>query len=545
MIRKGYRYLLTAVIAASAAALLTFAARNDFGLGRNMEITVNMMRELSLGYVDPVDPDKLMEGAAEGMVSDLDPYTEFIPEDQMSNFELLTTGKYGGVGSLIRKKGDWVTIAQPYKGSPADRAGLKIGDKILAIDGKDAKGFTTEQVSSRLKGDPGSKVRVTVEHLTGGTETVTLQRERIAIPGVPYAGWVAEGIGYIRHSDFTEGCYEDMRAAIERLRSEGELKGLILDYRSNGGGIMQEAIKILGMFVPKGTEVVSTKGRTEDSRRVYRTESEPILPDLPLAVLVNGNSASASEIVTGALQDLDRAVIIGQRSYGKGLVQTPRPLGYNAMLKLTTAKYYIPSGRCIQAIDYSHSQEGTVRSVPDSLISEYTTRAGRKVYDGGGIMPDIFVPLDTTDLTKYYLEVSGRNILYRYTIEYADAHRKALNAVRTTADLRALLDADRGLVDDFIRYAARKGVAPRYGDIARSRQLMEAQLKAYIGRNTSLEDSGYFLSIYPEDEVIVRAIGELEHPTIPTVKAAEAVAEGEPAEEQPAEEEPAEEAPHD
>ena len=328
MIRKGYRYLLTAVIAASAAALLTFAARNDFGLGRNMEITVNMMRELSLGYVDPVDPDKLMEGAAEGMVSDLDPYTEFIPEDQMSNFELLTTGKYGGVGSLIRKKGDWVTIAQPYKGSPADRAGLKIGDKILAIDGKDAKGFTTEQVSSRLKGDPGSKVRVTVEHLTGGTETVTLQRERIAIPGVPYAGWVDEGIGYIRHSDFTEGCYEDMRAAIERLRSEGELKGLILDYRSNGGGIMQEAVKILGMFVPKGTEVVSTKGRTEDSRRVYRTESEPILPDLPLAVLVNGNSASASEIVTGALQDLDRAVIIGQRSYGKGLVQTPRPLGH-------------------------------------------------------------------------------------------------------------------------------------------------------------------------------------------------------------------------
>ena len=389
MIRKGYRYLLTAVIAASAAALLTFAARNDFGLGRNMEITVNMMRELSLGYVDPVDPDKLMEGAAEGMVSDLDPYTEFIPEDQMSNFELLTTGKYGGVGSLIRKKGDWVTIAQPYKGSPADRAGLKIGDKILAIDGKDAKGFTTEQVSSRLKGEPGSKVKVTVEHLDGSTETVTLQRERIAIPGVPYAGWVAEGIGYIRHSDFTEGCYEDMRAAIERLRSEGELKGLILDYRSNGGGIMQEAVKILGMFVPKGTEVVSTKGRSEDSKQVFRTDTEPILADLPLTVLINGNSASAAEIVAGALQDLDRAVLIGQRSFGKGLVQSPRPLGYNAMLKLTTAKYYIPSGRCIQAIDYSHSQEGSVRVIPDSLISEFSTKAGRKVYDGGGVMPDI------------------------------------------------------------------------------------------------------------------------------------------------------------
>ena len=386
MIRK-YRYLLTAAAAVGAAGLLTFAARNDFGLGRNMEIAVNMMRELSLNYVDPVDPDRLMEGAAAGMVSDLDPYTEYIPEEGMQDFELLTTGKYGGIGALIRQKDDYVRIAQPYQGSPADKAGLKIGDKILSIDGKDAKGFTTEQVSSRLKGEPGSKVKVTVEHLDGTQQTAAIRRERIAIPGVPYAGWVADGIGYIRHSDFTEGCYEEMRAAVERLRAEGGLKGLILDYRSNGGGIMQEAVKILSMFVPKGTAVVTTKGRNE--RQDYRTESEPILPDLPLAVLVNGNTASASEIVAGALQDLDRAVLIGQRSFGKGLVQTTRPLGYNTMLKLTTAKYYIPSGRCIQAIDYSHSQEGSVRVVPDSLVSEFTTRAGRKVYDGGGIMPDI------------------------------------------------------------------------------------------------------------------------------------------------------------
>ena len=386
MIRK-YRYLLTAAAAVGAAGLLTFAARNDFGLGRNMEIAVNMMRELSLNYVDPVDPDRLMEGAAAGMVSDLDPYTEYIPEEGMQDFELLTTGKYSGIGALIRQKDDYVRIAQPYQGSPADKAGLKIGDKILSIDGKDAKGFTTELVSSRLKGEPGSKVKVTVEHLDGTQQTAAIRRERIAIPGVPYAGWVADGIGYIRHSDFTEGCYEEMRAAVERLRAEGGLKGLILDYRSNGGGIMQEAVKILSMFVPKGTAVVTTKGRNE--RQDYRTESEPILPDLPLAVLVNGNTASASEIVAGALQDLDRAVLIGQRSFGKGLVQTTRPLGYNTMLKLTTAKYYIPSGRCIQAIDYSHSQEGSVRVVPDSLVSEFTTRAGRKVYDGGGIMPDI------------------------------------------------------------------------------------------------------------------------------------------------------------
>ena len=385
---RKYRSLAAATLVA-AAAITIFAARNDFGLGRNMEITVNMMRELSLNYVDEVDPDKLMEGAAAGMVSDLDPYTEYIPEKGMQDFKLLTTGKYGGIGALIRQKEDYVRIAQPYQGSPADLAGLKIGDKILAIDGKDAKGFTTEQVSSRLKGEPGSKVRVEVEHLDGSKQTAVIRRERIAIPGVPYVGWVADGIGYIRHSDFTEGCYEEMRAAVERLRKEGELKGLVLDYRSNGGGIMQEAIKILGMFVPKGTEVLSTKGRSEDSKQVFRTSSEPVLPDLPLVVLVNGSSASAAEIVAGALQDLDRAVLIGQRSFGKGLVQSTRPLGYNTMLKLTTAKYYIPSGRCIQAIDYSHSQEGDIRTVPDSLISEFTTRAGRKVYDGGGIMPDI------------------------------------------------------------------------------------------------------------------------------------------------------------
>ena len=385
---RKYRSLAAASLVA-AAAITIFAARNDFGLGRNMEITVNMMRELSLNYVDEVDPDKLMEGAAAGMVSDLDPYTEYIPEKGMQDFELLTTGKYGGIGALIRQKEDYVRIAQPYQGSPADLAGLRIGDKILAIDGKDAKGFTTEEVSSRLKGEPGSKVRVEVEHLDGSKQTAVIRRERIAIPGVPYAGWVADGIGYIRHNDFTEGCYEEMRAAVERLRKEGELKGLILDYRSNGGGIMQEAVKILGMFVPKGTEVVSTKGRSEDSKQVFRTNTEPVLPDLPLVVLVNGSSASAAEIVAGALQDLDRAVLIGQRSFGKGLVQTTRPLGYNTMLKLTTAKYYIPSGRCIQAIDYSHSQEGDIRTVPDSLISEFSTRAGRKVYDGGGIMPDI------------------------------------------------------------------------------------------------------------------------------------------------------------
>ncbi len=443
--RNRYRRLLAAATIAVAVACATFAVRNDFGLGRNMEIAVNMMRELTLNYVDLVDPDLLMNGAAEGMVRNLDPYTEFIPEEGMSDFELLTTGKYGGVGAIIRQKDDYVRIAQPYENSPADRAGLKIGDLILAIDGTDAAGFTTEQVSSRLKGEPGSRVKVRVRHLDGTEQTAVIRRERIAIPGVPYAGWVEPGIGYIRHSDFTEGCYEELRGAVERLRAEGELQGLVLDYRSNGGGIMQEAVKILGLFVPKGTEVLSTKGRTEESKQSYRTDAEPLLPDLPLAVLINGSTASASEIVAGALQDLDRAVIVGQRSFGKGLVQSPRPLGYNAMLKLTTAKYYIPSGRCIQAVDYSHSQQGSVHSVPDSLVSEFRTRAGRKVYDGGGVMPDL--KSDPEYISRFALTLYALGFIEDFGDEYTRRNPDQTIDIRTFS----ITDADYADFVDFMK----------------------------------------------------------------------------------------------
>ena len=379
-------------VAAAAAAAFCFGARNDFGLGRNMEILINMMRELAVHYVDEVDTDALAMGAAEGMMRSLDPYTEYLPEENMSNFEMLTTGKYGGVGSLIRKRGDYVVIAQPYKGTPSDRAGLKIGDKITAIDGEDARGFTTEEVSRRLKGDPGSTVRVTVEKLVGGaTETVTMRRERIAVPGIPYAGFIEDGIAYIHHADFIEDCYVEMRNAIVRLQKEQPLRGIVLDYRSNGGGIMQEAVKIISLFVPKGTEVVSMRGRTASSNKSYRTEFEPIVADsVPVVVLINGNTASSSEIVAGALQDLDRAVIMGQRSFGKGLVQVTRPVGYNSFVKLTSAKYYTPSGRCVQAVDYSgHAADGTARAVPDSLTHEFLTAGGRTVRDGGGITPDV------------------------------------------------------------------------------------------------------------------------------------------------------------
>lgn len=387
MRKSNFKRLLAGALLFVVAGGFLYGHREDFGLGRNMELTVNMMRELSLNYVDSVDTDKLMKDAAAGMVRNLDPYTEFIPEEEMSDFEMLTTGKYGGIGSIIRKKGDYVIITQPYENSPADKAGLKIGDRILKIGDEDAKGFTVEEVSSRLKGDPNTAIRLTIESLDGTVRELQLMRERISIPAISYVGWVADGVGYIRHDDFTDSCAAELRAAIEQLKKEGDLQSLVIDYRGNGGGFMQEAVKIVGLFTPRGTEVVRTKGRTEE--KSYKTTTDPAYPDLRLVLLVNSNSASASEIVAGSLQDMDRAVLVGQRTLGKGLVQTTLPLGYNAMLKLTTAKYYIPSGRCIQEIDYSHSQQGTVRQIPDSLIREFKTRGGRKVYDGGGIMPDV------------------------------------------------------------------------------------------------------------------------------------------------------------
>ena len=515
------RNILAAAAVAAILGLLLCAARNDFGLGRNMEIALNMMRALTLEYVDEVDPDKLMEGAADGMVRDLDPYTEFIPEQRMSEFELLTTGKYGGIGSLIRKRDEWVVIAQPYENSPADRAGLKIGDRIVAFDGKSAEGFTTEQVSARLKGEPGSKVRVTVRHLDGTEESVAITRERIAIPGIPYAGWIDEGIGYIRHNDFTEGCYEEMRAAIERLRAEGDLRGLVLDYRSNGGGIMQEAVKILSMFVPKGTEVVSTKGRTDSSKQVYRTESEPILPDLPLAVLINGNSASAAEIVSGALQDLDRAVLIGQRSFGKGLVQSTRPLGYNTMVKLTTAKYYIPSGRCIQAIDYSHSQEGDVRTVPDSLIREFTTRAGRKVYDGGGVMPDIRTEpqyISRFAMTLYalgFIEDFGDEYMRRHAGERIDAKNFAITEADYDA-FRAFMQDKKVPYESDTRRALKSlkkaSEDDRFEELTRRFEELEAELRDDTQTNLETYRAQIVESI--ENDIVLRhayTAGVIEH----------------------------------
>lgn len=322
----------------------------------------------------------------------------------------------------MRQSGDWIAIAQPYEGFPADQGGLVIGDKLLEVDGRSIRGLDVSEVSSMLKGSPGTALRLKVEKLlTGEQADVTLRRERIKISGIPYYGMIADGVGYILHDDFTEECSLDMRRALVELKKQGATS-LIIDLRGNGGGILQEAVKILSLLVPKGTEVVSMKGRIGELDETFTTQTDPIDTRMPVVVLVNSQSASAAEIVSGALQDLDRAVLLGQRTFGKGLVQSTRPLGYNAFLKVTTAKYYIPSGRCIQALDYAHrNDDGSVGTVPDSLIREFRTSGGRKVYDGGGVMPTCASNRSMSAVSRRFYTARGIWRISRTTISGATA----------------------------------------------------------------------------------------------------------------------------
>lgn len=416
------RYAAASVAGAVLLLVAASAAEgpDGFKMGRNMEVMVNMLRDLSLFYVDDVDPDKLLKDAAAGMTSGLDPYTVYISEDDMDDFQIMTTGRYGGVGSLIRQRRDGVVFAEPYKGAPADRAGIVIGDKIIEVDGRPASDMTTDQVSALMKGKVGTKLKLKIEKFyTGDTVEVELKREMINIPGIPYYGMLNDSVGYILNVDFTEDVSRDMRNAVLALKEQGA-KALILDYRNNGGGVLQEAVKIVSCFVPRGTEVVSLKGRNPEENAVFNTPNEPLDTEIPLVVLVNNGSASASEVVAGALQDMDRAVLVGRRTFGKGLVQTTRPQGYNSYLKLTTAKYYLPSGRCIQAIDYaSRAEDGTLSHIPDSLITEFKTAAGRKVYDGGGVMPDVRVPAEYVNRFAYIVYGKG------YIDDYVDMFMRA------------------------------------------------------------------------------------------------------------------------
>ncbi|MCB0508102.1 MAG: PDZ domain-containing protein [Bacteroidetes bacterium] len=389
-----YKMKKILIILCLCFALQLRAENNDnryFEIAKNMELFTQLYKELNTYYVDDVDPNKLMTDGIDKMLDGLDPFTNYITGADLDEYRLQTTGKYGGIGARIGKIGDFVVITDPYEGFPAQKAGLKAGDIIKKIDGKVATKYNSEDVSQLLRGEPGTNINITVEDpITKQERTVTFKREEIKIDNVPYHGMVNNNIGYIKLESFTENAANEVQNALIDLKKNPNLKGVILDLRGNGGGLLAEAIDICNTFVDKGTNIVDTKGKIAEANYSYATKGKPVDTQIPLAVLTDGGSASASEIVSGSMQDLDRGVIIGQNTYGKGLVQVTKPLPYKAKLKVTISKYYIPSGRCIQRIDYTHrSADGIASALPDSLRKEFKTKAGRIVKDGAGIEPDI------------------------------------------------------------------------------------------------------------------------------------------------------------
>ncbi len=393
---------------------------NDFEIAKNLDVYYTLFRELDLFYVDPIDPGKLVKTSIDKMLSTLDPYTVYIPESKMEDYKFMTTGQYGGIGALIRKKDDYLMIAEPYEGFPAQKSGLKAGDILLEINGKSVKNYSITQVSELLKGEPKSEVEIKAkrQYPQEKTFTVRFARQKIKINSVPYFGMLDEETGYIKLNQFTAGAGEEVKQAFLKLKEESHPKSLIFDLRGNPGGLLIEAINVANVFVPKGKEIVSTKGKVTSWNRDYKTPATAVDTTIRLVVLVDRGSASASEIVSGAIQDLDRGVILGQRSYGKGLVQTTRDLSYNSKLKVTTAKYYIPSGRCIQALDYSHrNSDGSVGHVPDSLISEFKTLRGRTVYDGGGILPDVHY--ERPKYTTFIQELVLKNTVFDFSTYFS------------------------------------------------------------------------------------------------------------------------------
>jgi carboxyl-terminal processing protease len=391
---------------------------NEFKISKSLDIFFNLYKELNFYYVDDIDPEKIMQSGIDGMLESLDPYTTFIPESDLDDFKFQTTGQYGGIGAIIRKIGDNVIIAEPYENFPASKAGLKAGDILIEIDGKDIKNKGVSDVSEALKGEPGTEVAVVIQR-PGIEKSIKkkIERERITVPNVPYYGIVRDSTGYIRLTNFTTDAGKDVREAVTELKKQN-VKAIILDLRGNPGGLLLEAVEVANCFIPDNQLIVYTKGKVKEASKRYITIRDPVDTVTPLAVLVSRGSASASEIVAGALQDLDRAVIIGQRTFGKGLVQQTRPLSYNTQLKVTTAKYYIPSGRCIQARDYSHrNEDGSVGYIPDSLIKEFKTRTGRKVYDGGGILPDI--KLETSKMSDIAFNLYTKNYIFDFATEYS------------------------------------------------------------------------------------------------------------------------------
>lgn len=427
---------------------------HNFNVGKNMQVFNEIYNYLDLMYVDTLNADEVVGTAINSMLRSLDPYTVYYPEDQVKNLRTMITGRYVGIGAVIRynQKLKRVVIDEPYAGNPAAEVGLKKGDIILSIDDSTMVGKDVSYVSSHLRGDPGTTFVLKIKRpSTGKVMNFTIKRRSVELPSIPFYGLNGDGIGYLNLSSFTEGCAKDVRRALVEMKQKG-MKGFVLDLRGNGGGSLSEAVDIVNMLVPKGITLVKTRGKLKRANRDYTTTVEPIDSVMPVVVLVNGESASASEITSGSLQDLDRAVILGTRTYGKGLVQLSVDLSYNGQLKLTTGKYYIPSGRCIQAINYKHARGGYTEHIPDSLTQVFHTVGGREVRDGGGIKPDIVVRPDSLPNIAYYLTVNGLDsteVLLDYEIDYIASHP----TIASAADFE-ISDAD---YEDFKRRVIESG----------------------------------------------------------------------------------------
>ena len=473
-------------------------------------------------FVDSISMDSLSELVIPLMMRELDPHSVYIPAREMQEVNEPLEGEFDGIGVMFNAATDTVIVLSVIPGGPSANAGIVAGDRIILIDGDTVAGVKMPQndIVKRLRGPRGTEVRLSLQRRgIADPVDVTVVRDAIPINSIESAFMVNGDTGYIRLSQFARTSYAELMKALAELRAEG-MRKLIFDLRGNSGGYLDQAILIANEFLPEGKLIVYTEDRDRKQVKEF-SDGTGTAADLALAILIDEGSASSSEILAGAVQDNDRGTIIGRRSFGKGLVQHQLPYADGSALRLTVARYYTPTGRSIQKpyvngddedyeMDmvrrYNNNEFFSQDSIHFADSLKFTTPAGKTVYGGGGIMPDLFVPMDTTDITKYYIEVTGRNILYRYTIEYADAHREALNGVRTMGELTALLDADKSLFDDFVRYAARKGVKPVPSEIARSRKIMEAQLRAYIGRNTPLEDDGFYYNIFPVDNVVQEAL---------------------------------------
>ncbi len=508
-------FIITFAVLVISVFTTAYIFRNeskDFKLQKNLDIFYSLIRELNAFYVDELKPDELFKESIDEMLNELDPYTTYYPESESDDFAFITTGKYGGIGSLIRKMGDYTVLTQIYKGFPADLSGLEAGDILKKINGESLKGLSAEEVSEKLKGEPNTELSLTIERQGEEIEKKVV-RKRITIPPVPYFGMIDNETGYIKFTNFTHNCSADVRDALLSLLEEQGAKKIILDVRLNPGGLLTEAVEIVNFFVGPGHEVVSTRGRVERYDHTYKTTRQSIDENVPLVVLINRGTASAAEILAGAIQDLDRGVIVGQRSYGKGLVQISRPLSYNATLKVTTAKYYIPSGRCIQAIDFSHrNEDGSVGYIPDSLTSEFETLHGRIVKDGGGISPDYLVEADQLSLFStelYYV----RSLIFDFATDfYWDNPEIAEPSKFKISDETYRMFEDFLVEKDFTYESATESSLKRLAEVAEREKYYENNKSLFEELKKSLDHNLHKdliifkdeLTLLLEDEIIGR-----------------------------------------